>query len=814
MLLNYFTLAYRNLQKNTVSSVINVLGLSLGMTAFVLIAQFVTFERSYNTFHKNLPTLFRLLNQKPNGEIDAYTAPGFAPLASAKISGIDQYCRLADGANLGTGVISFESEKNSEGKAFRENNFIYADANFFNFFTFPILSGNARSLSNPNVVALSRAASKRYFGTAMAIGKILTLNNQFGKTLYTVEAVYEDMPAQSDLRYDMVFSIQTLYNEANLNGNQMWASMEGTGSQWLFTYIKLKADTQTDIVAAAYTKMQHQVNPDDQSNVLLQPVAAMHLGRTVSDPLPTFGSLSFVLILSGIAALILAIAWFNYINLSTANALKRAKEVGIRKVAGASRAQLIRQFLGESALINMLAFVLSIALVSVLQGPYKRIIEKDISIEILSSYNFWVSVGLIFIAGTLASGAYTAFVLSSFSPSKVLKGVFSRSSKGVFIRKSLVVAQFSISLVLLACTIILFQQWKFMEGKNLGLNAEQLLIIRGPEVKKDELFKESSMAFESELRNASFVRAYCRSGNVPTEGFNFSTSGITKQNFLPGDEKINYNMLTVDDQYFDTYAIPFAAGESFTTEMCNKTWDNMEYVILNKKAAEKMGFASAMDAVGQKIKWDNRELEVRGVVQDYHHLSVKYAIEPIVFLPSQKGGYYTLKLNTAGIASQVKSLEQFYKQNFPGNPFEFQFLNDTFDKQYRTEKQYALIFTIASCLAIVIGCLGLFGLATYSVEQRTKEIGIRKVLGSSPVEIVALFSRDFLPLVVIALAIAVPISWALMNAWLQSFAYHIAISGWVFAIAGLSTMLIAWITVGYQAFHGAIRNPVTSLRSE
>jgi putative ABC transport system permease protein len=813
MISHYLILAYRTLQKRAVFTIINALGLCLGMTAFVLITQYVTFETSFNSFHDDASTLYRVLNEKVSGEFDSYTAPGFAPMASQKIAGIDQYCRIADGANLGAGVVSCENSNGVVDKSFRENSFVYADDTFFGFFTFPIISGDFHALKNPNTVALSASASRKYFGGNNAIGKIMTLNNQFGNAVYTVGLVYEDMPQYSDLRYDMVFSLQTLYT-ANLNGNEMWASMDGTGSQWLFTYVKLKPGSDTDLIARQYTEMQHAINSDDENKVRLQPVLEMHLGAGLSDALPTFGSLRFVYVLAGVATLILFIAWFNYINLSTASSLKRAKEVGIRKVTGATRAQLIKQFLGESALLNLFAFALSVVVISLLQVPYSALVGKKMSLTILNYSNSWITAALVFIIGTLASGAYTAFVLSSFNPAKVLKGVFSKSAKGIFIRKFLVVVQFSISLILIASTIILFQQWRYMESKDLGIQADQLMVIRQAEVRQADSFGDHSLAFEDGVRSASFVQSFCRSGNVPTDGFNFSTAGITRQNPMPGDEKINYDMLTIDDRFLETYELLLKAGQNFTTEMCNKGWNQMEYVILNEKAADDLGFASAADAVGEKIKWGTRELIVRGVVKNYHHLSIQYMIGPVIMLPSLKGGYYTLKVSGPDIGKQVSMLEQLYKKNFPGNPFEYHFLDDTFEAKYHTERQYSIIFTLASGLAIFIGCLGLFGLTAYSVEQRTKEIGIRKVLGSSALQIVSLFSKDFVGLVVIAFFIAVPVSWWFMNEWLQGFAYHISIAWWVFGLAGASTLAVAWITVGTQAFRGASSNPVNSLRSE
>lgn len=803
---------FRQIQKNGMFTLINVLGLSLGMTAFVLIVQYVSLEKSYNTFHNDLPQLCRVLNERTEGEIDAYTAPGFAPLAANQTTGIDQYCRIAEGKNLGTGIVSLDNTTDSQ--SFREQEFAYADGNFFELFNFPIVTGNIKSLYQPNTVAISKATSTRYFGDASPIGKSLTLNNQFGKTVFTVEAVYADMPDFSDIRYELIFSLQTLANKANLNGNEMWASLDGTGSQWLYTYLKIKAGSDSDLIARSYTNLIQRVNPDDKSTIKLQFIESMHLGRSLNENLPTFGSLKFVYLLSGIALLILSIAWFNYVNLSTANALKRAKEVGIRKVTGATKTQLVWQFLGESASLNLLAFLIALTFITALQRPYSILINKQMSLGIMFQSDFWlVAIGFLTI-GTLASGAYTAFVLASFSPSKVLKGVFSKSSTGIFVRKSLVIFQFSISLILISATIVLYQQWRYMQQKDLGMDASQLLVIRGAEVNKDETFANRSAEFENSISNISFVTRFSRSGNVPTDGFNFSTSGIIKQGATLDETKLNYDILTIDEQYINTYGIALLAGASFTTEMCNKPWNEMTYTILNEQASTQLGFENPQQAIGQKIQWGEREFEVRGVVRDYHHLSVQYPIGPIIFLPSRSGSYYTLKLESTNFSEQLTTLEGLYRKSFPGNPFEYQFLDQTLEAKYNTQKQYSIIFTIASCLAIFIGCLGLFGLATYSVEQRSKEIAIRKVLGSTVPQIIRLLSNDFLTLVMLAFALSIPISWWALEQWLNTFVYRVELAWWIYGISGAVILVIAWITVGTQAFKGAVGNPVKSLRSE
>jgi putative ABC transport system permease protein len=814
MLKNYFTTAFRNLRKNSVFTFINLMGLSLGMAAFILIFQYISFERSVNGFHTNLPNIYRLITETKGGDVWDDTAPGLAPIGEQQISEIKEYVRLALGTSLGDGVIAIgDSPTNSQ--SFRERNFAYAEGNFFQVFSFQLIHGAANALKEPNTVALSESSAKKYFGKENPIGKVITLNNQFGKTLYTVTLMYADMPQNSDFRFDVVFSLQTLANKANLNGNDDWASLDGLGSQWLKTYLLLQPDANIASVEEKAMAIKSKMNPDNTDVFKLYPFANQHLAKSLSDRAPVTGSLGFVYLLTGIAVLILVIAWFNYINLSTAGSLKRAKEVGIRKVAGASKIQLVRQFLGESLVMNLTGFVIALALVNLFQGAYNYFIGKDLGFGTFGQNNLWLTGIALIVVGSISSGAYTSFALSSFKPSQTLKGIFSKSGEGIWLRKTLVVFQFTISIVLIACTLILQRQLHFLENKNLGMDLSQLLVIEGPEVGKDETFKGRSAGFDQELGQLGFVENYSRTGGVPIDGYNFSTSGVTKLNPIPGDEKLSYSMITVDYKYFKTYSIEFAAGKDFTEEMgSTRTWAEIDKAIINEKAMRQLGFTSSGEAIGQKIVLDKQQLEVIGVVKDYHHLSLRQAIDPIVFFPRNNGGFYSAKISTQNISTNIATLDKLFKKYFPGNPFDYYFINDKYNEQYKTEQQYGTLFSIASGLAIFIACLGLFGLATFTVEQRIKEIGIRKVLGASVFQISKLVSKDFLVLVIISILIATPLSWYAMNQWLQGFAYQTEITWWVFGIAGIVAILIALITVSSQAIKAGMSNPVESLRSE
>ena len=813
MISKYFSLAFRKLLKNRAFSFINIAGLSVGMAAFIFIGQYIAFERSYNSFHTDASNVYRVVGTSESSEWSAYSAPGFAPMAASTISGIEQYCRIAEGANLGTGVVRYVDQNKSIDKSFRENDFAYVDGNFFGFFTFEIISGSASSLNNPNTVALSRSAAIRYFGNLNVSGQSIRLSNQFGQTEYAVTIIYEDMPDYSDLRYELLFSLRTLENKDNLAGNESWASIDGTGSQWLFTYLKLKAGTSPEPIAQGYVDLIKSRDPDFKGAAALQPITAMHLGSSLSETLPTFGSLRFIYLLSIIAAMILAVAWFNYVNLSTAGAIRRAREVGISKVLGASKGQLIKQFLSESALLNLFALIVAVAIVGILQGPYDELIGQHNTAVIIASKSFWILTAGIILTGTFVFGIYTAVLLSSFNPSHVLKTGFSGYNKGGGLRKALVVIQFVVSAVLFISTFVVYQQLRYMQNIDLGMDTGNLVVVRGAEV-KDERYTDRKAAFEDKISSAAFVQQFSKSGNVPLGGFNFSTSGITRLNPLPGDEKTSYNILSVDEKYLDTYRIPVAAGLNFTVEECEKGWNELSRVIVNETAARALGFEDTSSAVGQKIMWGEREVEIKGVIRDYHHLSAQFKIEPIVMMPSRNSSYYTLKLVNGSVSEQLSSITKFYQESFPGNPFEFDFVDETLRTKYNTEQRYSTIFTVSATLAIFIGCLGLFGLSKHNVDRRIKEIGIRKVLGSSVVQIIHLVSRDFMWLIAAAFVIGIPVSLWVVNQWLEGFAYRVTVQWWIFGVSAIVIMTIAWITVALQAYRGAVSNPVESLKNE
>ncbi|MFM7485899.1 MAG: ABC transporter permease, partial [Cytophagales bacterium] len=719
------------------------------------------------------------------------------------------YCRVVDQSFVG-GVVTVSDKTNS--LAFSETRVAYADGNFFDIFTFPITNGSSESLKEPNTIAISLSAAKKYFKQQEALGKILMVNNEFGSNLYKVIAVFKDFPANSDLQYDFVLSLQTLASPVIMKNNS-WASLDGNSS-YLTTYLTLHQNVDVISLEQKINKFKATLDPDLDEKILLQPLTYMHLAKSFSDPQLHTGNLGFVYLLSAIAILILVIGWFNYVNLNTATSLKRAKEVGLRKVAGANRYQLVTQFLGESFSINLISLFLALVLVNVFQFFFNQFLGKNLSLGILGSSSIWLWGVLLLTLGTVASGTYTAFVLTSITPSKILKGVFSKSSSGLALRKVLVVFQFSISALLIASTVIMSKQLHFMRNEKLGMNIDQLLVISPSRLGWDSTFAFRKESFKNKLAELDFVKAYCATANVPSQGYNYTTEGITKLKPQRGDEKLSYSVNYIDERYFMTYEIPVVAGKNFTAQDCQQVFGQIDKVILNERAAHQLGFENTDDAIGKKIKWNDAQIEVYGVVKDYHHQSFKEAIRPIIFVPQAVGSFYTIRLTSEKIQDHIAYIKKAFLEYFPGNPFDYFFVNENFNRQYQTEEQNQRLFITASSLAIFIACLGLFGLAMFSAEQRTKEIGIKKVLGANVSQIVVDLSKDFLLLVLVAIFISSPIAWWALSKWLQQFAYRTEITAWVFVVSGTLAMLIALLTIVSQAISAARANPVDSLHSE
>lgn len=807
MLKNNLKIAFRTLWRNKAFSAINMFGLILGFLVFILITEYVAFEWNSNRFHKNFNQLSRLSFLHKSGESSYYLPPGFGPMLKSNVADVKQVIRI--GENVGNGVLSvgIANAKHS----FREEHVSFVDGNFFKVFSFPLIQGNG-SLNEPQTMALSKSTAIKYFGNINAVGKILKVNNQFGNIEYTVTGVYEDMPQNSDIKADVVLSFKTLESAALRNRND-WADPTDLGSEYVFIYVLTNNNTGLNRLSALATGLWHKVKPDGKNDqVGFQPLENIHIAPNFGYQFQTYGSLMLIVSFLSVAFLIIVIAWVNYINLSTAQALNRSREVGVRKVLGASRGQLTLQYMSETFVLTLISLVIALLLVTLVQGAYNNFLEKKLSLAVLNAGWFWLGGAALIIVGTLLAGSYVSWVLSSFNPLKTIRGKALVTVGGVSVRRGLVVFQFVTSIVFIIATIVLYEQLRYMQYQDLGMKVDQRLAITGPSVINSSQIN-NSIAFENEVKQLPFVKQVSASNNIPGQGYNFSTSGIIKANANPGDEKKSYAMLIIDDQFFTTYDIRVKYGAGFTHQMLEHGWPKTKKVILNEAALRQLGYADDDAVIGQKINWGS-DFEIVGVVKDYHHLGLHEQIKPMIFLPAVADGFFTLKVEPGNMNSQIARLKAVYQRCFPGEPFSYSFLDEVYDKQYKGEYQLGKIFIAAAFTAVLIACLGLLGLAMFAARQRTKEIGIRKVLGANVLSLVNLISADFLKLVAIALLVAAPIAWYLMHRWLEGFAYRITIQWWMFAIAGLLAVLIAFVTVSTQAMRAALSNPVKSLRSE
>jgi putative ABC transport system permease protein len=556
----------------------------------------------------------------------------------------------------------------------------------------------------------------------------------------------------------------------------------------------------------------HGSNPQTKDDRLgLQPFCNLHLAPSFDYPYQTFGSLLIVTVFSGIALLILIIAWINYINLSTAHALNRTKEVGVRKVLGAKRIQLMFQYLMETFLLTTLSAFLALLMVHFFQSLANVFTGRQLSLSWMNNGWFWFWSITLLLVGSLLSGGFISFMLTSFKPLSTLRGKINISPNRFSLRKTLVVFQFTISIVLIIATMMLYKQVQFMQTEKLGMDLDQLLVIQGPTVTAKGQSQRNA-SFRNSLSQLSYIKKYSASNDVPGVGYNFSTEEITKLiNPQKGDEKKSYSMFISDDHFFDVYGIGFVQGRTFNAGEVEESWNKNQKVIINEKAAESLGFNTKESIIGQKVKWE-KTYEIVGVVKDYHHLSFREAIKPTIYLAAPSSGYYTLQIESRNLQTKISEIRDIYASAFPGNPFDYFFANEKFAGQYGAEQKLRGLFTAAAFIAIFIACLGLFGLSAYAARQRIREIGIRKVLGASVIDITSLLSKDFVAPIIISFLIASPVAWWAIDKWLESFAYQTDIAWWVFLSAGAVALTIAVMTISYQTIKAACANPVKNLR--
>ena len=813
MLTNYLKLAFRNLKKRKGNALLNILGLTIGMSACLLIFHYVSFERSFDDFVPKAKDVVRLrLDNYQKGKLAWQSAtiyPAIAPTLKKDYPEIENFCRIYDAQFL-------LSTENNDVK-FNEDKGYYADPAFLEMFNIQLTKGDrATALSTPDKMVISKKIAKKYFGNADPMGKRLMVRDPQFQRSYMISGVFDSYPQNSHLIVEYLVPYSSLGQYLRQLGDTSNATETSFGWYDFYSYLQLKPGTdwkqfekKLPGFCDRYINSQEWYKKNNnRAELYLIPLTDIHLHSNVNQEAEVNGNGQAVSFLFLIAIFIISIAWINYINLATARSIERAREVGMRKVLGALRIDLIRQFMIESFMLNLIALLLSVAIFSFLLPAFDKFVGRDTFTHFTLTSSYWRFFILLFLGGTFLSGIYPAFVLSGFQPITVLKGLFKNSAGGISMRKGLIVAQFIISVVLIAGTIIVFQQLQFMRNQKLGANIKQTVVLEGAQSQQDSIYRAIFQPFKTELLQQPDIKSVTASSNVMGREI-YWTSGVTRVG--ANETSVTLYHLGIDYDFVPSYELKLEAGRNFSKEF--KT--DEKAVLINKKAAELLGFKDAQGAINGRIRRNNDTLNVIGVVSDYHHQGLQKTIDPMVFLliPNIRQ-YYSLKVESSNMQKTIANISKTWNKYFPADPVNYFFLDETFNEQYKSDQLFGKVFAVFAFLAILIACFGLLGLSAYNVLQRTKEIGIRKVLGASVQSILMLLSTEFLKLIAIALVLAIPICWFSMHSWLQDFAYRIKIDWWVFAIAGFLALLIAFLTISLQVMKALVENPVKSLRTE
>ena len=811
MLRNYWKIALRNMAKHKFISFINLFGLTIGMTCCLLILTYILHEVSYDKYNSKADRIYRVTRSFNNkdGIVSLHlgaVAPPFGPLLQNEFPDIEKVTRILPN---GTSTMHYED------KIFNEKDTYFADANLFGIFDVPLLKGNpATALSDPFSITMTEEVAKKYFGTEEPIGKMIRLDNKYN---FRVTGIFRPFPSTAHLHPEIMLSFNTLrdssiYGEKNLLTN--W------GNNAFYTYLLFPKNYPVKNIEAQFPRFLDKYmrdgnsaadyHPSKYTKLFLQKLTDIHLTSHLDEEIEENGDRARVYIFSAIALFILLIACINYMNLSTARSALRAKEIGIRKVAGAQRGEIITQFLSESVMITYMAILFAVALTYFTLPLLNMITGQTLVIQSIIKWQVVLPLALAPIVIGILSGIYPALFMSSFQPAKVLKGLFKAGNGNISFRKVLVVTQFAISIILIISTAIVFQQLHYIQNKALGFSKEQVLIINN-----DNALVKNYEAFRNELRQNSFVKDVTRSSRIPGGRLLDEQGAATESGDSLRPVTADIKFLAADYDFVTTYGIPMAAGRNFSREYATDTTS----FLLNEAATRVLGLRNPQEAVGKNFKYADTKGKVIGVIADFHFESLHQNIVPLILCmpPASQSDFYrriSIKIAGNNPTAAINYIEKTWKKFLPETPFEYTFLDENFDKLYRSEQRQGTLFTTFSCIAIFIACLGLLGLSAFAITQRIKEIGIRKVLGASVGGIVGLLSKDFLKLVAIAAIIAFPIAWYAMHNWLGDFAYRISIQWWVFLVAGILASAVALITISFQAIKAAVANPVKSLRSE
>lgn len=797
----YLKIAVRNILGNRLFSSINIIGLTVGITAFLLIFIFVRYERSYDTFHKNSDRIYRLRYERSSAEGESVKFASCCPPAAIRIR--ELYPEVETIARLFRyrATVIFGDVK------FYEERMYFAEPQIFQIFDIEMITGDpATGIRDANCAFISESYARKYFGDADPLGKTITVDREMS---FVITGIFRDMPHNSHLDIDIMLSWPNLLTHYGPDIESSW------GDTGFFTYFILKES----VTPAEFEEKLKSLVESDFGEVLrfykltlelkVQPLTDIHLNSAYMQEIKVNGNNDTVAFLSVIAVFILIIAWVNYINITTARSLTRATEVGLSKAAGAARKQLAGQFFLETLMINAAAFILSLSMMALLLPLFCNLTGIPDDYPIWHETWFWITVSILFISSVILSGTYPVVVLTSFSTSEVLRGKYIHSRSGIIIRKALVVFQLSMAIALITCTLLVFRQVRYMKEIDKGIDITDILAVRAPRV-RDASFGSRLLTFKEELLKNQVITRFSVGTEVPGRQILWDAGGIFR---VGSDQSKNYQIVGIDYDYLDLLDANIIAGRNF-----DRSYSDSSSLILNEKAVKWMGFASPQEAVGQKVNYWDQIYTIAGVVKDYRQQSPREAFEPHIFRFMPHGrdvrGFFMMKIIPGSEERVLGVVEDKFSEFFPDNPFDYFFLEDYYEQQYSNERLLGSVFGAFAILSVIITCLGIFGLTSFLMLQKTKEISMRKVLGSSVPGIVILFSGDFIRITVISFIIAVPVCYYWLSGWLNTFESKMDLSVWSFILPFFVTLALTITTIGAIVAKTASVNPAENLRSE
>lgn len=809
MLKNYLKTALRNLLKNKFYTLIDIIGLAVGITAFLLLIQYVRFEWSYDNYHENKANIYRVESLFYSGKelVNDYATSAYGYATAMK----EAFPEVVDFAR----IYLWNTEKviNYNGRKFREENVPLADSSFLTMFSFRMLKGDPKkALTEPNTMVITESAARKIFGTHEdPMGKIITASIYNEVYVCKVTGVLKDIPENSHFNFNYLISWKSISTRF-LTIDRFWYQHSA------YTYVLLRPGTDIKALENKFPAMSEKYKTEEALKELtwaikLVPLEAIHLNQQKALELEVKGSRTSVWILLIIAVVVLIIAWINFINMSTARALGRAKEIGIRKVTGATRRQLIVQFLTESAIINITALIVMVICIEVFTAFFRVPMGYPISISFWGDPVFWIITVSVLIIGIILSGSYPAFMLSSVKPALVIAGKFGYSRRGVQIRKGLLIWQFITTVILIAGTLIVKQQIDYMRSQTLGAEINQTIILKAPV--GSDYSDEKVYVFREELMKNKEIKGVTVSSSVPGSEVGMSLSNRRADDI--NSENRLYETLMTDYDFIDLYNLKLAAGRKFSREITT----DIDAVIPNEESVKLFGFNNPEEAINQEVFLEGSQTRYKiiGVLKNYHHQSLHTELRPVLLCISPAYGwipkyYYSVKVSTSDIGNTLSNIRRCWNNAFQESSFDYFLLDEYFDAQYKNDKQFEKVFSTFTLLAILIACLGLLGFVSYNTKQKTKEIGIRKVVGASVRDVLLLLLKEFIKWIIIANLIAWPAAYFLMNYWLKGFAFRIDIGLWVFLFAGIISLLIAVVTISFLAVKASVANPVDCLKYE